>query len=244
MKSFIFTERNGIHILDLQQSMVLLDRAARWVTDMVAQGGTLLFVGTKRQAQDTMASEAQRCGMFYINQRWLGGTLTNWQTIKGRIDHMNSLEERRDRGEFRRLPKQEVVRLDERIRRLNKYLGGIKELKSPPSALFVVDLGMEKIAVAEANKIRIPIVALVDTDCDPGLVTQPIPGNDDAIRSIRLVTGRMADAVLEGLSQRLELEAEAEKIAAEAEASEEAEAEEEGFVDEGEAEFQEIESAV
>ena len=221
MKSYIFTERNGIHILDLQQTMVHLERAARWVTELVTQGGTVLFVGTKKQAQETIASEAQRCGMFYINQRWLGGTLTNWQTIKGRIDHMNWLEEQRQRGEFRRLPKQEAIRLEEKIQRLNKYLGGVKQMKTPPGALFVIDLGMEKIAVAEGNKTRTPIVALVDTDCDPNLVSQVIPGNDDAIRSIRLVAGRIADAALQGLSQRQALEEEAARAAMEAAAIEE-----------------------
>ena len=221
MKSYIFTERNGIHILDLQQTMVHLERAARWVTELVTQGGTVLFVGTKKQAQETIASEAQRCGMFYINQRWLGGTLTNWQTIKGRIDHMNRLEEQRQRGEFRRLPKQEAIRLDEKIQRLNKYLGGVKQMKSLPGALFIIDLGMEKIAVAEGNKTRTPIVALVDTDCDPNLVSQVIPGNDDAIRSIRLVAGRIADAALQGLSQRQSLEEEAARAAMEAAAIEE-----------------------
>ena len=237
MKGFIFTQRNGIHILDLQQTMVLLERSARWVTDLVAQGGTLLFVGTKKQAHDTMMTEAQRCGMYYINQRWLGGTLTNWQTIKGRIDHLNWLEERQARGDFRRLPKQEIGRLEEKIHRLNKYLGGVKEMKALPSALFLVDLGVEKIAVAEAIKMRLPTVALVDTDCDPTTVTHPIPGNDDAIRSIRLVTGRMADAVIEGMNRRQELQEEAEKAALE-----EAAAEEESSFDEADADFEEIES--
>jgi small subunit ribosomal protein S2 len=221
MKSYIFTERNGIHILDLQQTMVLLERAAKYVVELVAQGGTLLFVGTKKQAQETMAAEAQRCGMFYVNQRWLGGTLTNWQTIKGRIAHLKRLEERHTRGEFNRLPKKEARRLDDQLRRLNKYLGGIKMMQAPPSALFVVDLGQEKIAVAEAKKTRMPIVALVDTDCDPDLVTQVIPGNDDAIRSIRLVTGRMADAVIEGMARRQTLREEAEKAAAMAQAEQE-----------------------
>jgi small subunit ribosomal protein S2 len=220
MKSYIFTQRNGIHILDLQQTMAHLERAARWVTELVSQGGTILFVGTKRQAQETMASEAQRCGMHYINQRWLGGTLTNWQTIKSRIDYMNSLDDRHERGEFRRLPKKEAQKLEDKLHRLHKYLGGVRDMKSLPGALFIVDLGMEKIAVAEANKSRIPIVALVDTDCDPNLVTQVVPGNDDAIRSIRLVTGRMADAALEGLARKKQLEEEAIQAMLEAAAEE------------------------
>ena len=220
MKNYIFTQRNGIHILDLQQTMAHLERAARWVTELVSQGGTVLFVGTKRQAQETMATEALRCGMYYINQRWLGGTLTNWQTIKGRIDYMNALDDRHERGEFRRLPKKEAQKLEDKLHRLHKYLGGIKDMKSLPGALFVVDLGMEKIAVAEANKSRIPIVALVDTDCDPNLVSQVVPGNDDAIRSIRLVTGRMADAALEGLARKKQLEEEAVQAVLEAAAQE------------------------
>ena len=227
MKSYIFTERNGIHILDLQQTMVHLERAARWVTELASQGGTLLFVGTKKQAQETMASEAQRCGMFFINQRWLGGTLTNWLTIKARIDYLNWLDDRHQRGEFRRLPKKEALKLEDKLKRLHKYLGGVKEMKALPSALFVVDLGMEKIAVAEANKSRIPIVALVDTDCDPTLVSQIVPGNDDAIRSIRLVTGRMADAVLEGIERKKVLEEEAAMAAVEAVAEEESASQEE-----------------
>ena len=220
MKNYIFTQRNGIHILDLQQTMAHLERAARWVTELVSQGGTVLFVGTKRQAQETMATEALRCGMYYINQRWLGGTLTNWQTIKARIDYMNALDDRHERGEFRRLPKKEAQKLEDKLHRLHKYLGGIKDMKSLPGALFVVDLGMEKIAVAEANKSRIPIVALVDTDCDPNLVSQVVPGNDDAIRSIRLVTGRMADAALEGLARKKQLEEEAVQAVLEAAAQE------------------------
>jgi small subunit ribosomal protein S2 len=216
MKRYIFTQRNGIHILDLQQTMVMLERAAKFVTDLVAQGGTVLFVGTKKQAQEPLKAEAERVGSFFVSQRWLGGTLTNWVTIKGRIDFMKRLEDRQARGEFRRLPKKEALGLEEKLRRLNKYLGGLKEMKSLPSALFIVDLGMEKIAVAEARKMRIPIVALVDTDCNPDLVTQPIPGNDDAIRSIRLMAGRMADAINEGMSLRQEKEEETAKLAMDA----------------------------
>ena len=215
MKRFIFTERNGIHILDLQQTMVMLERAAKYVMDLVAQGGTVLFVGTKKQAQEPLRAEAQRAGGFFVSQRWLGGTLTNWPTIKSRIDYMKQLEERQARGEFRRLPKKEALGLEEKLRRLNKYLGGLKDMTTLPSALFIIDLGQEKIAVAEARKTRIPIVALVDTDCNPDLVTHPIPGNDDAIRSIRLMAGRMADAILDGMSRRQELREEAAKVALE-----------------------------
>jgi len=201
MNTYIFTQRNGIHIIDLQQTLTLVERAAQSIKDLVSSGGTILFVGTKKQANETMELEALRCGMFYINQRWLGGTLTNWGTIKSRINHLSELEERQEKGEFNRLPKKEVLRLQERIARLRKYLRGIQHMKSLPTAMFIIDLTKEKIAVAEAIKMRIPTYALVDTDCNPRLVNNPIPGNDDAIRSIKLITGRMADAVIEG--QRL-----------------------------------------
>ena len=215
MKTYIFTQRNGIHIIDLQQTLVMLERAARIVTDIVADGGTILFVGTKKQAHETMEAEATRCGMFFINQRWLGGTMTNWQTIKARINQLNVLEERQERGEFRRLPKKEVLRLEDELQRLRKYLRGVQNMKTLPTALFIVDLSKERIAVAEAIKMRIPTIALVDTDCNPELIDNPIPGNDDAIRSIRLVTGRMADAVIEGKNRRMAQEAAAAELAAE-----------------------------
>jgi len=198
MNTYIFTQRNGIHIIDLQQTLTLVERAAQSIQDLVASGGTILFVGTKKQANETMESEALRCGMFFINQRWLGGTLTNWETIKSRINHLSNLEEREEKGEFNRLPKKEVLRLQEQIARLRKYLRGIQHMKSLPTAIFIIDLSKEKIAVAEAIKMRIPTFALVDTDCNPKLVNNPIPGNDDAIRSIKLITGRIADAVIAG----------------------------------------------
>ncbi len=202
MKRYIFTTRNGIHILDLQQTLSMLDRACEFVTEVVAAGDYALFVGTKRQAKEAIVQEATRAGAFYVGTRWLGGTFTNFSTIQGRIDHLVQLEERKLKGQFQVLPKREVQKLEDRISRLNRYLGGIKEMTRIPAVIFVVDIGKEKIAVAEARRMGVPIVALVDTDCDPSLVDYPIPGNDDAIRSIRLVTRKIADAVLEGLEQR------------------------------------------
>ncbi len=211
MKSFIFTQRNGIHIIDLQQTLVLLERTAQTLTDLVARGGDVLFVGAKKQAQETIEYEASRCEMLYVNQRWLGGTLTNFPTIKARIDFMRSLEDRQERGELRRLPKKDALKAEDQLRRLRKYFRGLRNMKRPPSALFVIDIEKERIAVEEGRAARIPIFALVDTNCDPDLVDHVIPGNDDAIRSIRLVTARMADAVIAGLHQReaMQLEQEA-----------------------------------
>lgn len=202
MKRYIFTTRNGIHILDLQQTLSMLDRACEFVTEIVAAGDYALFVGTKRQAKEAIVQEATRAGAFYVGTRWLGGTFTNFATIQGRIDHLVELEERKLKGQFQVLPKREVQKLEDRISRLNRYLGGIKEMTRIPAVIFIVDIGKEKIAVAEARRMGVPIVALVDTDCDPSLVDYPIPGNDDAIRSIRLVTRKIADAVLEGFEQR------------------------------------------
>lgn len=202
MKRYIFTTRNGIHILDLQQTLSMLDRACEFVTEVVAAGDYALFVGTKRQAKEAIVQEATRAGAFYVATRWLGGTFTNFATIQGRIDHLVELEERKLKGGFQVLPKREVQKLEDRISRLNRYLGGIKEMTRIPAVIFIVDIGKEKIAVAEARRMGVPIVALVDTDCDPSLVDYPIPGNDDAIRSIRLVTRKIADAVLEGFEQR------------------------------------------
>ena len=216
MKSFIFTQRNGIHIIDLQQTLVLLERTAQTLTDLVAHGGDVLFVGAKKQAQETIEYEASRCGMMYVNQRWLGGTLTNFPTIKSRIDHMRSLEDRQERGELRRLPKKDALKAEDQLRRLRKYFRGLRNMKRPPSALFVIDIEKERIAVEEGRAARIPIFALVDTNCDPDLVDHIIPGNDDAIRSIRLVTARMADAVLAGLQQREALLMEQEAIESDA----------------------------
>ncbi|HLF70678.1 MAG TPA: 30S ribosomal protein S2 [Dehalococcoidia bacterium] len=202
MKPFIFTQRNGIHIIDLQQTVRRLEEASEWVSDTVAHGGTLLFVGTKKQAQETIASEAMRAGSPYVNSRWLGGTLTNFQTIQGRIDHLVRLEDAVARGEFSRMPKKDVLKIEEEIERLNRHFGGVKEMTKLPAALFIVDPGMEYIAVAEANRLGIPIVAMADTNCNPNLLDYPIPSNDDAIRAVRLVTARIADAVLEGAQRR------------------------------------------
>ncbi len=202
MKTFIFTQRNGIHIIDLQQTLVLLERVAQTLTDLVAHGGDVLFVGAKKQAQETIESEAMRCDSLYVNQRWLGGTLTNFPTIKARIDHMVELEGRQERGELQRLPKREGLKKEVELARLQKYFRGLRDMKKPPSALFVIDIEKERIAVEEGRKARIPIFALVDSNCDPDLVDHVIPGNDDAIRSIRLVTARMANAVIEGMHQR------------------------------------------
>jgi small subunit ribosomal protein S2 len=198
MRPFIFTERNGIHIIDLQQTVRRLDEATDWVRELAADGGKVLFVGTKKQAQDAIREEASRADMPYVNQRWLGGMLTNFQTIQTRIRRLDELEQRKLAGEFERLPKKEVTQLEDQIERLNKLLGGIRTLRRLPDAVFVVDPQREYIAVAEARRLEIPIVAMVDTNCDPTVIDHPVPANDDAIRAIRLMTSRIADAALEG----------------------------------------------
>ena len=203
MRQYIFAHRNGIHIIDLQQTLQFLERAAVFVEGIAAQGKTVIFTGTKKQAQDTIISEAQRCGAFYINTRWLGGTLTNFSTIQKRIDYLVELEQRKAKGELFSLPKKEALKLNDQITRLNRYLGGIKEMTAMPGALFVIDVGKESIAVNEAKRVGVPVVALVDTDCNPTEIDYPIPGNDDAIRSIRLVTSHIADAYIEGKNRRL-----------------------------------------
>jgi small subunit ribosomal protein S2 len=202
MRPFIFTQRNGIHIIDLQQTVRRLEEAAEWVAESVANGGTILFVGTKKQAQETIEAEAARCSMPYVNSRWLGGTLTNFQTIQSRIDHLVRLEDAIERGEYVRHSKKDVLKIEEEIVRLNRHFGGIKEMTKLPSALYIVDPTMEYISVAEAIRMHIPIVAMSDTNSNPNLVDYPIPSNDDAIRAVRLVTARMADAVLEGKQRR------------------------------------------
>ncbi len=204
MNPYIFTERNGIHILDLQQTIVLIDDAYNFIRDAVAAGGQVLFVGTKRQAQDTIAKEATRASQPYINQRWLGGTLTNWVTIRQRINHLDRLEKRRDAGEFEGLKKKERLILEREINKLNLRLGGIRGMNRLPAALFVVDVNHEDTAVTEANKLGIPIVGVVDTNCDPDRIDHVIPSNDDAIRAIKLIVGKMADAAMEGLNLRAE----------------------------------------
>ncbi len=215
MKRFIFTQRNGIHIIDLQQTLGLIHEASRAMTRLAAEGGKVLFVGTKKQAQEVIQNETQRCGMWYVNQRWLGGTLTNFQTIRSRINYMIELQQKRDQGYFRLLPKKEGVKLQESLDRLEKYFLGIRDMTELPKALFIIDIGKEDICVEEARRMGVKIFAIVDTDCDPEKVDHPIPGNDDAVRSIRLITGRMASAVLEGLAQREAMfQAEREELAA------------------------------
>jgi small subunit ribosomal protein S2 len=205
MKPFIFTERNGIHILDLQQTIVTIENVYAQVRDTVAEGGTILFVGTKRQAQDTIAREAARGAQPYVNQRWLGGTLTNWQTIRQRIDYLDKLEERREAGEFELLKKKERLTLEREIEKLNLRLGGIRKMKRLPDMLFVVDINHEETAVREANILKIPIIAMVDTNCNPDPIDHVIPSNDDAIRAIKLITSKFADAALEGMTLRQEM---------------------------------------
>lgn len=218
MEPYIFAHRNGIHIVDLQKTLDHLERAAAFVEELASQGQKMIMVGTKKQAQDTIVSEAERAGTFYVSTRWLGGTLTNFGTIQARIDYLVKLETRKAKGDFEVLPKKEVQKLEHSIARLNRFFGGIKEMTEIPGALFVVDIGKEAIAVAEARRVGIPIVALVDTDCDPTLIDYPVPGNDDAIRSIRLVTGFIADAYINGTNRRIAEAAEVEKAAEEAEA--------------------------
>ncbi|WP_027726029.1 30S ribosomal protein S2 [Tuberibacillus calidus] len=197
MKPYIFTERNGIYIIDLQKTVKKVEEAYHFVRDLVADGGTVLFVGTKKQAQDSVKSEAERCGMYYVNQRWLGGTLTNFQTIRQRINRLKEIERMREDGTFDVLPKKEVVGLNKELERLEKFLGGIKDMERLPDALFVVDPRKERIAIAEARKLKIPVIAIVDTNCDPDEVDVVIPGNDDAIRAVKLLTAKIADAVVE-----------------------------------------------
>ena len=202
MDRYIFTHRNGIHIIDLQKTLNLVEEAAAFLTDIAASGQKILMVGPKKQAQDTIVLEAERSNSLHISNRWLGGTLTNFKTIQTRIDYLVDLENRRDQGEFENFTKKEALKIDAKIEKLNKNLSGIKEMTDMPGALFIIDVGREEIAVAEANRVGIPIVALVDSDCNPDLIDHPIPGNDDAIRSVRLITGRMSDAIIEGYHQR------------------------------------------
>lgn len=202
MARFIFTERNGIHIIDLQKSVPLFEEAYRFVRETVAEGGLVLFVGTKKQAQDAIREEAQRAGMPYVNQRWLGGMLTNFHTIRKRVDRLSEIEQLRDAGQLDMLPKKEQAKILDELARLEKYLGGIKTMNRLPGAVYVVDTRKERNAVLEARKLRIPLVAIVDTNCDPDEIDYPIPGNDDAIRAVRLITNRIAEACLEGLEER------------------------------------------
>ena len=202
MRPYIFTERSGVHIIDLQQTLGLLENAAQIVRDTVSKGGTVLFVGTKRQAQATVQSEADRCGMPYINHRWLGGTLTNWQTIQQRIRHLLDLERRMDSGEFRNLTKKERLTIQREVDKLNERIGGLKTLRKVPDLLFIVDTSMEDLAVAEASRLKIPMVGMVDTNADPTPIDHVIPSNDDAIRSVKLIVKVIADAAEDGLRIR------------------------------------------
>ena len=221
MAPYIFTERNGIYIIDLQKTVKKVDEAYAFIRDIAMQGKTVLFVGTKKQAQESIQSEAERCNMYYVNFRWLGGMLTNFRTIRTRIERLNTIDRMEANGQFEVLPKKEVVKLNAEREKLRLNLGGIREMKKLPGALFVVDPRKEHIAVTEARALGIPIVAIVDTNCDPDEVDYVIPGNDDAIRAVKLIAGKLADAVLEG-KQGEQLEdteaapaAEAEEVAAE-----------------------------
>lgn len=198
MAPYIFTERNGIYIIDLQKTVKKIEEAYEFIKQVAMNDGTILFVGTKKQAQDSVKEEAERCGMFYVNQRWLGGMLTNFKTIRGRIERLKHLKKMEEDGTFDVLPKKEVIQLKKEMERLKKFLGGIENMESLPSVLFVVDPKKEAIAIAEAKSLDIPVVAIVDTNCDPEEVDYPIPGNDDAIRAVKLIASKIADAVLEG----------------------------------------------
>jgi len=198
MAPYIFTERNGIYIIDLQKTVKKVEECYNFVREVAGEGKSILFVGTKKQAQDAVKEEAIRCDMFFVNERWLGGMLTNFQTIQRRINRLKELENMESRGLFDVLPKKEVLSLRHEMDRLQKFLGGIKNMNKLPGALFIIDPRKERIAVAEARKLGIPIVAIVDTNCDPDEIDYIIPGNDDAIRAVKLLTGKMADAVLEG----------------------------------------------
>lgn len=197
MKKYIFAARNDIHIIDLQLTVGLVEKAYNFVVDTVKSGKSILFVGTKKQAQEAIRDEATRCGQFYINSRWLGGTLTNFKTIRSRIDRLNKLEKMEENGDFDLLPKKEVLGLKKEMNKLEANLGGIKDMKTLPGAMFIVDPHNEDIAVQEARKLHIPIIAITDTNCDPDLIDYVIPGNDDAIRAVKLIVSKMADAVIE-----------------------------------------------
>ena len=198
MAQYIFTERNGIYIIDLQKTVRKIDEAYMFVRDIALEGKSILFVGTKKQAQESIESEAKRCGMYFVNNRWLGGTLTNFRTIQTRIKKLNEIDAMEKNGQFEVLPKKEVIKLCAEREKLLKNLGGIREMKKLPGALFIVDTRKERNAIAEAHKLGIPVVAIADTNCDPDEIDYPIPGNDDAIRAIKLISSVMANAVIEG----------------------------------------------
>ncbi len=211
MKSYIFTKRNGIHIIDLEQTAAMLDKACDFIREVVAEGNNILFVGTKKQAQETIEEEANRCGMHYVNQRWIGGALTNFATIQARIDHLVRLEDQQARGDFNRLPKKEALKISEEILRLNRQMGGFKEMTSLPAALFIVDPVKEKIALNEAKRVGIPVVAIVDTNCNPDNIDHPIPSNDDAIKTIKLICRKIADAVIDSRTAEIVIPTEEEQ---------------------------------
>ncbi|MDQ7822667.1 MAG: 30S ribosomal protein S2 [Candidatus Eremiobacteraeota bacterium] len=201
MARYIFTERNGIYIIDLQKTVVKVKEAYNFIQEVIKGGKSILFVGTKKQAQEAVFEDASRCGMFFVNQRWLGGMLTNFKTIKNRINRLKELEREREEGLFEVLPKKEVKRKMDEMKKLEKFLGGIKHMEDPPGALFIIDPRKERIAVAEARKLKIPIVGIVDTNCDPDEIDYPIPGNDDAIRAVKLLCSKIADAVMEAKAE-------------------------------------------
>ena len=209
MEDYIFTERNGIYIVDLQQTMSLAEEAYNFVRDLVSEDNNILFVGTKRQAQETIEEEAKRCGMPYVNERWLGGMLTNYQTIKKRIDRLEEIEQMEEDGVLEVLPNKEALELEREHEKLQRFLGGIRDMDGLPDAIFIVDPKKEEIAVSEANKLGIPVVGIIDTNCDPDVIDHIIPGNDDAIRAVKLLTGLIADAVLEGKQGKQMQEAQA-----------------------------------
>lgn len=198
MKKYVFTKREGIHIIDLEQTAAMLAKACEFAKQVAAEGGVILFVGTKKQAQEAIEQEAKRCGMYYVNQRWLGGVLTNFVTIQARIDQLVRLEDQKSRGDFERLPKKEAQKLEKEILRLNRLMGGFKEMTNLPNALYIVDPTKEKIALAEARRMGIPVIAIVDTNCNPNEIDYPIPANDDAIKAIKLMCSKIADAIIEG----------------------------------------------
>ena len=216
MAEYIYTERNGIHIIDLQKSVGKVDEAYKAVADIAANGGTILFVGTKKQAQDAIASEAERCGMFYVNERWLGGMLTNFKTIQSRINRLKEIEAMEEDGTFDVLPKKEVINLKKELEKLQKNLGGIKEMKRLPDAIFIVDPKKERICVQEAHALGIELIGIADTNCDPDELDYVIPGNDDAIRAVKLIVSKMADAVIEANQGEEAAPAEEEEVAEEA----------------------------
>ena len=198
MKNYIFTQRNGIHIIDLEQTVTLLNKTCAFVRDLVSNGQTIMFVGTKKQAQDIIKEEAERCGMYYVNQRWLGGMLTNFNTIQGRIDYLVRLEDKKSRGELDYLSKKDKLKVEKEMAKLNKVMGGFKEMTALPGALFIVDPTKEKIALSEAQKVGVKLVATVDTNCNPDGIDYIVPANDDAIKAIKVICSHIANAVLEG----------------------------------------------